>query len=281
MKFGVNTFVLTSPFTTKSTPLFKEFKSWGFDAVEIAVEDPTHLDPPRIKVELDRCGLTCCSICGVFPLARDLRGTPERQKASLDYLAKLIDYAVELQSFTVVGPMYSAVGHAELYPPAVKRSQWKTVARNLRKIAQYAESKGVILAMEPLNRWETDLINTCDQALQMIEDVGSPALMVHLDTFHMNIEEKDPVAAIRQAGKRLGHVHACGSDRGQPGNDHNDWVGIAAALKKIGYNRSIVIEAFSPDIKIIAKATSIWRLLEPSQKDLAVKGLRFLKKLLK
>jgi D-psicose/D-tagatose/L-ribulose 3-epimerase len=281
MKFGVNTFVLTSPFTNASTGLFKEFKSWGFEAVEIAVEDPAQIDPFFIKSELDKQGLACAAMCGVFPLERDLRGTPAQQQASLDYLTKLVDYAAATESHTVIGPMYSAVGHTELYPAAVKRAQWKTAARNLKKIARYAEQKNVILAMEPLNRWETDFINTCEQALQMIEDVGSPALRVHLDTFHMNIEEKDPVAAIRKAGKHLGHLHACGSDRGQPGNDHNDWAGIAAALKKIDYRRWIVIEAFSPEIKIIAKATSIWRPLEPSQKDLAVKGLRFLRQLFK
>ena len=78
--------------------------------------------------------------------------------------------------------------------------------------------------MEPLNRFETDFINTCDQGLNMLADVGSPNLLkLHLDTFHMNIEEKNQAAAIRKAGKKLGHFHACGSERGTPGGDHIDW----------------------------------------------------------
>jgi D-psicose/D-tagatose/L-ribulose 3-epimerase len=135
--------------------------------------------------------------------------------------------------------------------------------------------------MEPLNRFETDFINTVDQALDMISDVGSPALKLHYDTFHMNIEEKFQPAAIEKAGKLLGHFHACGCDRGTPGYDHIDWKGIAKALKKIKYNGDVVIESFTQDVKVIAKAAAIWRKIEPSREDIAVKGLEFLKKTLK
>ena len=131
--------------------------------------------------------------------------------------------------------------------------------------------------MEPLNRFETDFINTCDQALEMIADVNSPALLVQLDTFHMNIEEKNQAAAIRKAGKKLGHFHACGSDRGTPGNDHIDWKGIAAALREVGYNKDVVIESFTKDVKVIARAAAIWRQMEPTRDEIAVKGLRFLR----
>jgi len=105
--------------------------------------------------------------------------------------------------------------------------------------------------------------------------------MVHLDTFHMNIEEKDPAAAIRKAGKHLGHFHACGSDRGTPGNDHIDWKSIASALKRVGYQKEVVIESFTPDVLVIAKAASIWREMEPNKNDIAIKGVKFLKKALR
>ena len=114
----------------------------------------------------------------------------------------------------------------------------------------------------------------------MVKDVANPALGIHLDTFHMNIEEKDPAAAIRRAGKELYHFHACGSDRGTPGNDHTDWRSIASALKRIGYNRDVVIESFTPDVLVIAKASSIWREMEPNKNDIAAKGVKFLRKVL-
>ena len=94
----------------------------------------------------------------------------------------------------------------------------------------------------------------------------------------MNIEEKNSADAIRAAGSKLYHFHACGCDRGTPGNDHIDWKSIVAALKEINYGRLAVIESFTTDVKVIAKAASIWRKFEPSQDDIAVKGLSFLKK---
>src|SRR6266849_5054603 len=172
MRFGINTFLFTSPFTNESTKLFKQFKKWGFDTVEIPVEDPAHIDPAHVKRELDNHGL------------------------------------------------------------------------------------------------------------EMIRDVGNPALRLHLDTFHMNIEEKDSAAAIRKAGKTLGHFHACGSDRGTPGKDSIDWPSIAKALKKIGYDADVVIESFTTDVKVIARAAAIWRRIEPTRDEIAVKGIKFLRKTL-
>jgi D-psicose/D-tagatose/L-ribulose 3-epimerase len=114
----------------------------------------------------------------------------------------------------------------------------------------------------------------------MLNDVASPALKIHFDTFHANIEEKNQPAAIRKLGKSLGHLHACGSDRGTPGNDHIDWPGIARALKEIGYTGDVVIESFTTDVKVIARAAAIWRRIEPTREEIAVKGLQFLRQTL-
>jgi D-psicose/D-tagatose/L-ribulose 3-epimerase len=154
------------------------------------------------------------------------------------------------------------------------------VVKNLKTLAAYAQKRGKQICMEPLNRFETDFINTCDQALKMVKAVGSPALKLHLDTFHMNIEEKCQAAAIRKAGKLLGHFHACGSDRGTPGNDHIDWKSIAKALKDVRYQGDVVIESFTTDVKVIARAAAIWRRIEPTRNEIAVKGVKFLRKTL-
>jgi D-psicose/D-tagatose/L-ribulose 3-epimerase len=280
MRFGINTFLFTSPFTNARTPLFKSFKAWGFDTVELPLEEPGHIDAARVKRELDKHGLVCGSVCACMGTDRDLRGTPTQQRIGLDYLAQLIDQMVALDCPSLIGPVYSATGRADAVPRAEYKRQWKTVVKHLRTLCQYAEERGKQICLEPLNRFETDFINTCDQALQMVEDVGSPALKVQLDTFHMNIEEKDQGAAIRKAGKLLGHLHACGCDRGTPGNDHIDWPGIAKALKAIRYEGDVVIEGFATTVKVIAKAAAIWRQVEPSQEDVAVKGLGFLRQTL-
>src|SRR6266581_978992 len=280
MRFGINTFLFTSPFTNESTALFKTFKKWGFQTVEIPVEDIRHIDPAHVKAELDRYGLVCGSVCACMGPDRDLRGTAEQQKTGLDYMMKLIDQMVVLDCPSLIGPVYSAVGRADAVPANEYKQQWKTVVKNLKTLCQYAEKRGKQVCLEPLNRFETDFINTCDQALKMVKAVGSPALKVHLDTFHMNIEEKNQAAAIRKAGRLLGHFHACGSDRGTPGNDHIDWKPIAKALKDVGYKGDVVIESFTTDVKVIARAAAIWRVIEPTRNEIAVKGLKFLRKTL-
>src|SRR5271156_1314748 len=96
MRFGINTFLFASPFTNKSTKLFAQFKRWGFDSVEIPIEDPSHIDPAHVKKELDRHGLVCGSVCGCFGLDRDLRGTPEQQEHSLKYMERVLDQMIDL-----------------------------------------------------------------------------------------------------------------------------------------------------------------------------------------
>jgi D-psicose/D-tagatose/L-ribulose 3-epimerase len=278
MRLGINTFLFTSPFTNDSTKLFPQFKKWGFETVEIPIEDPSHIDPSHVKRELDKNGLVCGSVCACMGPDRDLRGTPENQETGKTYLKAIIDQAAQLDYANVIGPVYSAVGRADAVEPKEYARQWKTVVKHLKDVCKHAQKAGVQICLEPLNRFETDFINTCDQGLRMIADVASPNLLLHLDTFHMNIEEKNQAKAIKKAGKLLGHFHACGSDRGTPGNDHIAWPEIIKALKSIKYDGDVVIESFTTDVKVIARAAAIWRQIEPSNQDIAVKGVKFLKK---
>lgn len=281
MRFGINTYLFTFPFTNASAKWFPQFKKWGFDSVEIAIDDPAGFDPQVIRAALDAAGLRCNAVSGVFGADRDLRGTPAQQQTCVDYVMRVMDQMQLLGATVLGGPMYSAVGRAEATEPKNYKKQWKVVVRRLKMLSQHAEKRGLTIAIEPLNRFETDFINTVDQALALVEDIGSPAIGIHLDTFHMNIEEKFLGKAIRKAGKHLKHFHACGSDRGTPGNDHTDWDGIAAALKAVRYNGDVVIESFTQDVVVIARAAAIWRQIEPSQADIAAKGVKFLKKTLR
>ena len=278
MRIGINTFLFASPFTNESTSLFKTFKKWGFETVEIPVEDISHIDPVHVRQELDKHGLKCGSVCACMGPGRDLRGTPEEQKTCMDYCKQLMDQMGPLGCPSMIGPVYSVVGKADAVEPARQKEEWALVVKNLKELAQYAQDKGVQICIEPLNRFETDFCNTCDQGLRLLKAVGSKAVKLHLDTFHMNIEEKNQAAAIRKAGKVLGHFHACGSDRGTPGGDHIDWKSIAKALKTIRYQGDVVIESFTTDVKVIARAAAIWRRIEPTRNEIATKGIKFLKK---
>jgi len=135
------------------------------------------------------------------------------------------------------------------------------------------------LAFEPLNRFETDMVNVVEQGLKLIDDVGEPNLGLHIDTFHMHLEEKDPAAAIREAGDRVFHVHACENDRGVPGTGQVNWEEIFKALREINYQGIVSIESFTPEVKSIARAVCIWRTIAPDQDSIARDGLEFLKSL--
>lgn len=281
MRIGINSFLFVSPFTTESVKLFPKFKKWGFDTVELPIEAPEHIDPAKVKAAADKAGLAIGSVCACMGPGRDFRGSEEDQKTAMTYCQTLIDQMVVMGCPSLIGPVYSVVGRADAEEPAAQKAQWALVVKNLKELAKYAEAKGVQICVEPLNRFETDFLNTCDQALKLLKAVKSPALRLHLDTFHMNIEEKNQAAAILKAGKLLGHFHACGSDRGTPGGDHIEWKPIVAALKKIKYQGDVVIESFTTDVKVIARAAAIWRRIEPTRDEIAVKGLANLRRLLK
>ena len=278
MRFGINSFLYTSPFTTESVKLFPKFKKWGFDTVEIPVEAPEHIDPAKVKAAADKAGLAIGSICACMGPGSDFRGTAEEQATGMAYCKALVDQAAIMGCPRLIGPIYSVVGRIGAHDDAEQKEHFKLVVKNLKVLAAYAAAKGITLCIEPLNRFETDFLNTTDKGLALIKAVGAKNVVLHLDTFHMNIEEKNQAASILKAGKHLGHFHACGSDRGTPGGDHIDWKPIVAALKKIGYQGDVVIESFTTDVKVIARAAAIWRKIEPKRDDIAVKGLANLKR---
>ncbi len=278
MRFGINTFLFTSPFTTASVKLFPQFKKWGFDTVEIPIEAPEHIDPAKVKAAADKHGLAIGSVCACMGPGRDFRGSAADQRTAMKYCKALVDQAARMGRPNIIGPIYSVVGKADAVEPKQQKKEFALVVKNLKKLADYAAKKKIRLCIEPLNRFETDFLNTCDQGLRLIKAVGKKNVKLHLDTFHMNIEEKDQHDAIVKAGRVLGHFHACGSDRGTPGGDHIDWKPIVKALKKAGYNGDVVIESFTTDVKVIARAAAIWRRIEPTRNEIAVRGLKNLRR---
>ena len=151
----------------------------------------------------------------------------------------------------------------------------------LKDLADYAGKKGVVLGLEPLNRFETSFITTADQAIELVDRVNHPACKIMLDTFHMNIEENSMGDAIRKVGSRLLQVHSNENNRGTPGAGHVPWKEVAQALKDIKFDGVLVIESFTSKVKSIARAAAIWRPLASSQDALAADGVVFLHELMK
>jgi D-psicose/D-tagatose/L-ribulose 3-epimerase len=281
MGIGINAWVWTSPFSDKTLNLIDKAKKMGFDSFEVPVEDPKLITAAKLKEAFKRTGLKPL-ICGAFGPSRDLtHEDPKYRKESLDYILECLKLAQAVGATIVAGPMYSAVGKRRHIPAAQKKKEWDLAVKGLKQAGKMAADFGVTLAIEPINRFEIDLINTAAQAKKMVKDVAHSNVKIHLDTFHMNIEEKSFYEAITLAGKDLAHMHVCENDRGTPGSGIVDWADVANALKKVGYKGECVIESFTPECKAIAAATAIWRPLAKSQDALASDGLKNLKKLLK
>jgi D-psicose/D-tagatose/L-ribulose 3-epimerase len=134
MRFGINTFLFSCPFTDASTRLLPKFKKWGFDSVEISVEDFAHLDPERLKAQLNEHGLVCGSVTPCLGADKDLRGTLRQQRAGVEFMKRVVDLNGAIECPSLIGVVYSAVGRTEAVPPVEKRKQWKTVVRNLREL---------------------------------------------------------------------------------------------------------------------------------------------------
>jgi len=278
LEYGASSFIWVSPFgDDKVGALARQVADLGFDVLEICVEDPALITAGAVNDAARTAGVSV-SVCGAFGPDRDVsHEDPSVRWTGLDYLRGCIDLAAEVGSPHVAGPMYSAVGKTRLLPEEDREQQRRWAAESLRAAGEYAGERGVGLAIEPLNRFETDLINTVDQGLDLCERVGLDNVGLLLDTFHMNIEEKSVPDAIRRAGGRMRHFHACENDRGAPGSGHVDWGPVLSAVREIDYAGHVTIESFTPEIQEIARAVSTWRPVAASGDDLARDGLRFLK----
>ena len=281
MRFGVNTWVWTSPLTTAELEkLAPHVAEMGFDWIEAPLESIGDLDHKRGADIIRRHGLGV-SACAAMGPDRDLIHPDEAvRKNGMAYLRQAIEATHALGGTNLVGPLYAAVGRTWQQTPAARARDLDVLVKNLGELARYAGDYGVILCVEPLNRFETSFINLAEQAIEVVDRVDHPNCQVMLDTFHMNIEEKSLGNAIRAAGKRLRHVHACENDRGAPGSGNVTWNEVAQALKDIKYDGPVVIESFTSKVKSIARAAAIWRSLAPTPDDLARDGLKFLKQLL-
>lgn len=275
---GANTWIWVSPLTDERlAALAPRIRDWGFDVVELPIEDPADWDPGRAADLLASLGLGATT-CAVMPSTRDLvSDDPAVVTSTQAYLGECVRIAARVGAGVVGGPIYAPVGRTWPMDANERRATVRRLVDRLRGPAEDAAAHRVTLAIEPLNRYETSLVNTVEQALDIVEAVDSPGCGIQVDTFHMNIEEKDMPAAIRIAGPRLAHVQVCGNDRGAPGNDHIAWPPVIRAIVDTGYSGPVCIESFTAENRTIATAASIWRPLERSQDAIATDGLAYLR----
>ena len=279
---GVNPWVWASPVDDEAlAELVPRIAAFGFDAVELPLEQPGHWDPVRTRDLLASHHLTAAGVCAVTPPGRELVAAPAAVvTATAAYLRTCVDNAAALGAPCVGGPVYASVGRTWRMSPAARTACYAEFREALAPVADYAGERGVSIGVEALNRYETSVVNTVTQALELID--GLPANVgLMIDTYHMNIEESDPYAILGLAGPHIKHVQVSGTDRGAPGRDHFDWPRFFTALRATAYGGEVCIESFTALNDAIATAASIWRPLASSQDRLALDGLTHLRSVLR
>jgi D-psicose/D-tagatose/L-ribulose 3-epimerase len=280
IKFGVNTLVWVLSFSGKDFPLLQKISSMGFDAVELTPgEEFRNIKPDVIRKELEKANLEA-TLCGSFEDFNDISSVdPSIRQTGIDYMKDYTDWASEIGAKIIGGPLYSELGKKRYLSTEERKAEWDRSADSLKRIGDDAAKKGVIIALEPINRFEIDMINTAEQGCMMCDQVDNPSIKLMLDSFHMNIEDQALGDAIRASKKHLVHFHTCSNNRGIPGKGHIRWEEIKQALNEIDYKGYGVIESFAQGQ--VAAFANIWRPLVTDQDDIPREGVKFLKQLFK
>ncbi|MCC6859225.1 MAG: sugar phosphate isomerase/epimerase [Bryobacterales bacterium] len=278
MRFGIHSMLFRETFVEKDLPLLDKCKAMGFDAVEIIPFDPDHFPAGKVKAAAADLGLAINTGYGMPAEYNIISPDPAVRKAGVEFSRKLIDLSNEVGAEVFGGMIYCGWGY--LTGRMRTEEEWKWGVENYRQVACYAlETRPqMVLGIEPVNRFESHFINTAADAVRFIREIGTPNVKVHLDFFHMIREEDNMVRAAEETGSDIGYVHACENQRGIPGSGMVPWLEMFKALRKAGYDGCVTIESFDPDIEGVAKLCCIWRKLADSPEQLAVEGLRFLKK---
>lgn len=256
--------------------LMKQIKGWGFDGVELPMFSASGSPWKLLATTLDDLGLGR-TVVTVLPQGANLIGevAAERQ-AGVNHLKACVDACLEVGATSLCGPIYSPVGRLVGRGPT--EQEWNWCVEGLHAAGQHAKQAGVTLGIEPLNRFETYFLNSQADSSRLVDAVGLSSVGHMYDTFHANIEEKNIAQAIKDAGKRICHVHISANDRATPGEDHIAYGETFSALKTISYDGWLTIEAFGGWLKDLAGATCIWRKMAPSEEHVARNGGTFVRK---
>lgn len=215
----------------------------GYDAIEVHTREDISLDCTAIRRAEESTGVKVCAIVtgrlnteGQCSLMDD---RPYVTRAAMEGMERYIRTAAELQADLIIGWV-----RGQVPPHRGSRPYFDRLAENLRVLGEKAGERGVRLNLEVINRYEINTFNTAEETMGFLDRYELPNCFVHLDTFHMMIDECDPAAAVRRCAGKLGYVHLADNSRRYPGSGQIDFSKILAALQEIGYNGYLSVECF-------------------------------------
>ncbi len=275
MKLGIHAYAWCSPCAPMELDLIDRTQNLGLDFIDIPLALKA-IHPAAVKERLRQTGMAALASINLSAETDITSDEPAVRNAGTRYLKDNIQKAARMGASIVSGIIYSAHMKAPARRPV--KSHYQYAADCLRDAAAYAAGEGVTLCLRPVNRYETCMVNTCEQALKLIRVIGADNVKLHLDTFHMSIEEKDYYEAFKAAGNDLVYIYFNENDRGIPGTGLTDWEGVFRALTEMNYSGYAAIESFA-DITENSN-TWIWRQLAPSGDDLLKDGIAFIRKMM-
>lgn len=274
MKFGVNTLIWSAAYDDKVEEILPTIKSKGFDGIEFPVFRPEDINASRVRKAMRANALECNTVAVFVDGLSLISAEKDIRRKAVQRLTDLIAVTAEVGGEMLAGPLYAPVG----YLPGRRRTndEWVWAIEGYQQLGDVLEKHRVVLAIEPLNRFETFFLNTAADALALAEQVGHPNFGILYDTFHANIEEKSTAAGILRLGAHLKHLHTCENDRGTPGTGHVEWDSVFSAIRELRYDGWMTIESFGFALGDLSAAAAIWRDIEKDPSSIAFDGLRFL-----
>jgi len=272
---AINLLLWTAAASDEHGDLLRKIREWGYDGVEFPMFSADCSPWPEMAKRLDDLGLARTAVTVVPAEANPISEEPAIRRAGIDHVKACVDACAALGATVLCGPVYSPCG--ALVGRGRTDEEWAWAVAALREAGEHAQAAGVKLAVESLNRFETYFLNSMADASRLVDEVGVPSVGLLYDTFHANIEEKDPVGAVEAAGSRIVHFHVSENDRSTPGQGHVPWSWTFSALKATGYDASLTVEAFGRAMPEVAAAPSIWRFMFESDRQLAEDACKFIR----
>lgn len=276
MKIGMNLLLWTDNFNPqKHKELLVSIREWGFDGVEIpAALDPgvsTLLAEQLDFLSLERTTIHAMDAATADPSSMDV----ELRERAVASMKDAIRNTYQIGASLLCGPLFQGLGRFTGRSPEAE--EWSHAVECIREAGLFAQQFGVRIALEPLNRFEMYLVNTVDDGVRFVKDVGLDNVGLLVDTHHGNIEEEDVAKAWRRAGEYIFHVHISENHRGVPGSGHAIPLSIFQTLKDIGYKDWLTIEAFSHHVPSLAQRLHLWRKFSVRTDDAARMGIKYIR----